>query len=200
MKSEMSNEKAKSIERLFNQISVEIKDYLFAIKEESVNEIMNGSIQRAQELLDNIMPIQTSAENLLNVHLSFLQVLNHKRNFAKSELRIITPIKSNETKSVESNPLVRSNILKAIIYLGGNADLKEVTDFVKRESSKSGLLLEKEKQIFSDNEKLLKVITEESYLMLKEGLVIEDNLSKKWEILSAGIEALSKSDISAKAN
>jgi len=200
MKSEKLNEKVKSIESLMNQISFEVKDYLISIKEESVNEIMNGSIQRAQELLDNILPIQASAENLSNVHLSFLQILLHKKNFAKPELRIITPIKSSETKSFESNPLVRSNILKALIYLGGNADLKEVTDFVKRESSKSGLLLEKEKQIFSDNEKLLKVITEESYLMLKEGLVIEDNLSKKWEILSAGIEALSKSDISAKAN
>ena len=194
------NNKKSEIENLLNQISLKAKEYLAYLKEESVSEIMSGSILQAKELLDKILPIQIAVDEFSNSKENLINALNFKKDNIKSDLRIITQNKVLESKSIQSNSIIRSNILKALIYLGGNADLFEISDFVKREIFKCNHIHEKEKTIFDDKEKLLKIISEESYLMLKDGLVIEDNLSKKWEILPAGIDSLSKYDVTAKAN
>lgn len=198
MKTEKLSEKGSSIEKLINQLTNEIKEYLTALKEDSINEIMNGSIIRAQELLDKVLPIQNTSEELFALQSKLINLLNSNQKSAKSEIKFANNEKIRETKNNQSNVIIRSNILKALIYLGGNADLNEISDFVKREIMKNGLVHEKEKPIIDDKEKLKKIITEESYLMMKESLVIEDNLSKKWEILPAGIDSLSKYDIETK--
>ncbi|PJA96067.1 MAG: hypothetical protein CO129_08475 [Ignavibacteriales bacterium CG_4_9_14_3_um_filter_34_10] len=204
MSNEANKEFVNDIQELMNKTSGKIELYLKSIKEESVNEILNGSITKAKEILETILPVQNAAENLMNAKEEFfaavkIQNLQQTNQSGKTELRVLNTTKNIPLKQSGGEKLFRASILKALIYLGGNAELKSVTEFVKRESIKTGIVHEKEIQIFDDEEKLLKIVMEESFRMLKEGLVIEDNLSKKWEILPAGIDFLSRHDISIKS-
>jgi hypothetical protein len=203
MSSELNKKFSDEIQELINKTNEAIEGFLKSIKEESVNEIMNGSIAKAQEILETVLPVQNAAENLMNVQNEFMNVVKFE-NFrqsnqsVKTELRVLNTSKNVNSKTSPADKLFRASILKSLIYLGGNADIKSITEFVKRESLKAGIVHEKEKPIFEDEEKLMKIVVEECYRMLKEGLIIEDNLSKKWEILQSGIDFLSRYDISVK--
>ncbi|GAB4132316.1 MAG: hypothetical protein Fur0015_05890 [Ignavibacteriales bacterium] len=202
MSGEINSEFVNEIEILMDKVTGKIELYLKSIKELSVNEIMHGSIPKAQEILVSVMPIQNAKENLINAQLELLNLLKAEKaktiESPKEQFRKTHYIKDEPTKIINQN-ILRAGILKSLIYLGGNADLKDISEFVKQEILKGNDSDDSAKLVTENDGQLKKIVSDESYRMLKEGFIIEDNLSKKWEILPAGIDFLSKYDLLAKS-
>lgn len=194
MSSEINSENVNEIEILMIKISERIESYINSIKKQSIDEIMNGSIQRAKEILDLILPIQNAKNNLVNAQYELINLLKLKNvkpiRTEKSESDVLININQNKLKAA---------ILKALIYLGGNAGSNEIYDYVKKDILKSNENENSFKQLIENENQFQKIMINECYLMLKDGLVIEDSLSKTWEILPAGIDFLSKFDLVSKS-
>lgn len=175
------------------------------MKLQSSEEILNGSIEKAQKLLQEIVPYQTFYQKLEETKNAFdaigqvsaddIEKVKEKIETLDQE-QIDKEVKeaneANEDAEVTSPINFRIPILKALIYLGGSSEEVEVTEFVKKEMK--GKLTKKDLEILENEsqEIWLDNLYSETSTMVDEGLLSRESSDKNWEIAQKGIDYLSK--------
>jgi len=203
--SSISENQKKEVEKSFKTCQQKIEDYIQSLKKFSSEEILNGSIEEAQKILTQIIPIENSSKELLEYHKDFMSKMiffgeespdapNKKPTGSPLEDKPKPPlekkIKSDE-KEISSSKTFRLSILKALIYLGGSARLNEVMDFIERDLKNKMKPGDFEK--LKNNElKWQKMVKIERDNMTNEGLLSSESSSGTWEIVQKGIDYLSK--------
>lgn len=198
------------IEDSFNSLFSEVDEFISELKLESSEEILNGSVSKAQELLSQIVPYESFYESLKDAKVSFENIgLKTKNNNSEINQNSNEPIndekiefeevnESEEIKTVSddlnftSQEKFRIPILKALIFLGGSADENEVTEFVKKDMKNKLTNLDFEIPEGEDKERWLSSLYFETATMTDEGLLNNEVGNKKWEIAQKGIDYLGK--------
>lgn len=202
--SQFSNEE---IHSAFNLVFDTINGYVGNLKKESSDEILNGSIAKAQKLIDEILPYENVVKKLVeakllleNIHSGNGKSENQNESekgdsvSGKQKTEDSTPEEGVDSDSMEFTPKenFRVPILKALIYLGGSAAIDKVVEFVKKDMKKK--LKEKDFEQVNDDgmEKWAENLFLESEEMKDEGLLNTEVKDGDWEIVQKGIDYLAK--------
>lgn len=205
MDPEKIKENKDEITTSFLELFEKADNLISEMKLQSSEEILNGSIEKAQKLLQEIIPYQTFYQKLEETKNAFdaigqvsaddIEKVKEKIETLDQE-QIDKEVKeaneTNEGTEVTSPINFRIPILKALIYLGGSSEEVEVTEFVKKEMK--GKLTKKDLEI-SENESKeiwLDNLFSETSTMVNEGLLSRESSNKNWEIAQKGIDYLSK--------
>lgn len=189
------------LEELVKSINSKVDSYIQALKLKSSDEILSGSISEAQKMLNQIIPIEEGYRQLSGCHDIFLEVLNGNYTINESEVKAgKTYSKSENSKEGDdsenlnytSDKMYRVPILKALIYLGGSANLDEVAEFIKKEMKNKFKPADLEKGKNGFDKLWIEMIHTQKVEMVNEGLVTEDKNEKVWEIVQQGIDYLAK--------
>ena len=189
------------LEELVKSINSKVDSYIQALKLKSSDEILSGSISEAQKMLNQIVPIEEGYRQLSGCHDIFLEVLNGNYTINESEVKAgKTYSKSENSKEGDdseslnytSDKMYRVPILKALIYLGGSANLDEVAEFIKKEMKNKFKPADLEKGKNGFDKLWIEMIHTQKVEMVNEGLVTEDKNEKVWEIVQQGIDYLAK--------
>jgi len=78
----------KELEELVKSISSKVDSYIQVLKLKSSDEILSGSIQAAQKLLNQIAPIEEGYKELSESHDKFFEVLNGDYTAVESEITV----------------------------------------------------------------------------------------------------------------
>ena len=205
----ISEEQLKSFLDEFDQ---KINGYMLSLKKRSSEEILNGSAQKAQNLLNKIIRVEAGVEKVSIAHKDFFKLI-------KGDFKTSSPVEEPQvsftktaTKQTEKNDdeLVehiviknksdsrsfkyRMPLLKALIYLGGNAQEDDVLEFVHKEIKKN--LTEEELSVNGDGKTKIWVrdLKVDSAQMVEEGLLTKDTEDNSYEITQMGIDYLAKND------
>lgn len=202
MDPEKIKENQADINNAFTDLFGKVDGLISEMKLQSSEEILNGSIEKAQKFLQEIIPYQTFYEKLKESKSAFdaigqvsadeIEKVKEKIETLDQE-QIDKEVKeANEGSDVTSPINFRIPILKALIYLGGSSEEVEVTEFVKKEFK--GKLSKKDLEIPKDekNERWLENLYSETATMIDEGLLSRESSNKNWEIAQKGIDYLSK--------
>jgi len=198
----------KDIKQAFENCNKKIDDHIHELKIISSEEILNGSIEEAQKILNHILPVETAAKKMLHYQEEFIKIIesanigknkavkseanNGKDNLEASEK---VPARNSENNNSTENFIspneYRVSILKSLIYLGGSASTKEVMGFIEkdlRKKFKQGDL----EAVNNNGEKIWEsMIKKERSVMESEGLLSEHSSDETWEIVQKGIDYLS---------
>lgn len=190
------------INTAFTDLFEKVDNLISEMKLQSSEEILNGSIEKAQKLLQEIMPYQTFYVKLKETKSAFdaigqvspdeIEKVKEKIETLDQE-QIDKEVKqANEGSDITSPINFRIPILKALIYLGGSSEEVEVMEFVKKEMK--GKLSKKDLEVPKDhkNEIWLDNLYTETATMVDEGLLSREKSDKNWEIAQKGIDYLSK--------
>ncbi len=197
------------VEIFLKEFNDKINGYILSLKKQSSEEILNGSAQKAQLLLNKVIRVEDGVKNVTASHNMLFGLLNDdssvqssiKQNDAVSDSE--TQIKSSESdknvfdnKSLEESVSVkyRKPLLKALIYLGGNAKEEDILEFVYKEVKKK--LTDEELSVNGDGKTKLWIrdLREDSDVMVSEGLINKDTDVNTYEITQSGIDYLAKND------
>jgi len=185
------------LEKMINSIGEKVSDYLISLKKKSAEEIINGSLVEAQNIISQILPIEDEYKQMADSHASFLKTLNGYETADLSN-------KTEESEKSELNKLDLSDmdftpndsyrvpILKALIYLGGSAKLPDVAGFIEKEMKNTFKPADQEKGTNGFGRLWVEMINTEKDNMMLEGLISEDNSGEQWEIVQNGIDYLSQ--------
>lgn len=188
----------KELENMVVSINSKIAEHIQGLKHKSSEEILSGSILEAQKIINQILPIETAFEKMDNCHTSFLSVLKNSESNSTSK---------NTTKNSEKGELekldfsemdftphefYRLSILKALIYLGGNSKLPDVTGFIEKEMKNKFKKGDHEKGTNGFEKLWIEMVNREKEIMVKENLISEDKKSQQWEIIQNGIDYLAQ--------
>jgi hypothetical protein len=188
----------KEIEDLVFSINSKVFDYIKLLKRNSSEEILNGSIVEAQKIINQILPIETEFKKMDVVHNSFLSIL---QNNGIDKTTHESPNKSlnNDLEHLDlsemdftSQEYYRVPILKALIYLGGNAKLSEVASFIEKEMKNKFKKGDHEKGTNGFEKLWVEMVSREKENMVNEELISEDKKNEQWEIIQNGINYLSQ--------
>jgi len=183
----------KEIESLILSINSQVNEYIKKLKQISSEEILNGSIMEAQKIISKILPIESEFEKMNHSQKSFLALLqngevkNGKFNTNNSDLEKL------DLSEMDFTPqdLYRLPILKALIYLGGNAKLSEIAGFIEKEMKNKFKKGDHEKGTGGFEKLWVEMVSHEKETMINEKLISEDTKSGQWEIIQNGIDYLS---------
>ena len=183
----------KEIESLILSINSQVNEYIKKLKQISSEEILNGSIMEAQKIISKILPIESEFEKMNHSQKSFLALLqngevkNGKFNTNNSDLEKL------DLSEMDFTPqdLYRLPILKALIYLGGNAKLSEIAGFIEKEMKNKFKKGDHEKGTGGFEKLWVEMVSREKENMITEELISEDTKSEQWEIIQNGIDYLS---------
>lgn len=209
MNSEQLKNSKNEIDESFVSLFKNVDNLIVDMKLVSSEEILNGSVEEAQKLLQQILPYQKFYNKLKETKSVFdeisgvskedlelvkekIEALDQKEvdeevNVAKEEIEVI-----EEELEVTSQINYRIPILKALIFLGGSSEEIEVSDFVKKEMKNKFTKLDLEKPEDGDKENWLNNLYFETATMIDEGLLANESSNKNWEIAQKGIDYLSK--------
>lgn len=209
MNSEQLKNSKNEIDESFVSLFKNVDNLIVDMKLVSSEEILNGSVEEAQKLLQQILPYQKFYNKLKETKSVFdeisgvskedlelvkekIEALDQKEvdeevNVAKEEIEVI-----EEELEVTSQINYRIPILKALIFLGGSSEEIEVSDFVKKEMKNKFTKLDLEKPEDGDKENWLNNLYFETATMIDEGLLVNESSNKNWEIAQKGIDYLSK--------
>ncbi len=197
------------IKQTINSLFEDVDKFISDLKVESSEEILNGSVAKAQELLSQVMPYQNFYEKLKEAKYSFDNINSltnqkeskqvDKKEDAKEEGVEFVEVEDveevltdDQLQDFTSQEKFRIPILKALIFLGGSADENEVTEFVKKDMKNKLTALDYEIPEGEDKERWLSSLYFETATMIDEGLLSNESGSKKWEIAQKGIDYLGK--------
>jgi hypothetical protein len=198
------------LKSFINEFDSKIKGYMLSLKQKSSDEILNGSAQKAQDLLNKIIKFEDGVKNLTEAHLKFLELLSdnnskvEKKSFENISFKGIDSPGTEESdqlvehdqkeKNGGSSKKYRMPFLKALIYLGGNAREDDVLEFVHKEVKKN--LTEEELSINGDGKTKIWIrnLRKDSEVMVSEGLLNRDPEENSYEITQTGIDYLAKHD------
>ena len=188
----------KELEELVASINEKVDVYIKSLKRKSSEEILNGSILEAQKIINQILPIETEFQKLDAAHTSFLSILQN------NEMKLTSNSTKNKSPNEELEHLdlsemdftpqeyYRVPILKALIYLGGNAKLSEVAGFIEKEMRDKFKKGDNEKGTNGFDKLWIEMISREKESMVNEELISEDKKGEQWEIIQNGINYLSQ--------
>lgn len=188
---------------LGKQFGNKVDAFLKNLKKSSSQEVLNGSIKKAQDMLNHLLLVEEKFKKLNNNVDEFLEALKHFKDFnSAAEERLISPqqpsftsVKKNyEVKPDGSNQKIKLNILKGLIYLGGNGNRDDVGEFVYDELKRIDKNYLKEMNLVDNLDGLQQILVNESRKMLEEKLINIADEGQKWEILPKGIDFLAKND------
>ncbi len=185
------------LEKMINSIDNKVHDYVKSLKQKSSEEILNGSLVEAQNIISQILPIEDEYKQMAKCHSSFLELLNGNKT-------VDTSNKSETSGKLELNRLDLSDmdftpndtyrvpILKALIYLGGSAKLPDVAGFIEKEMKNKFKPADQEKGANGFGKLWIEMVNTEKENMVLEGLISEDKAGEQWEIVQKGIDYLSQ--------
>ena len=185
------------LEEMINSIGEKVSGYVNLLKKKSSEEILNGSLTEAQNIISQILPIEKEYEQMAKCHTSFLNLLNNDNKVVKSNKSDVSE-KSELTKldlsdmDFTPNDTYRVPILKALIYLGGSAKLPDVAGFIEKEMKNKFKPADQEKGTNGFGKLWVEMVHTEKENMLSEGLISEDKDGEQWEIIQNGIDYLSQ--------
>jgi hypothetical protein len=185
------------LEKMINSIGEKVNGYVNLLKKKSSEEILNGSLTEAQNIISQILPIEKEYEQMAKCHTSFLNLLNNNNIVEKSNKSNISE-KSDLTKldlsdmDFTPNDTYRVPILKALIYLGGTAKLPDVAGFIEKEMKNKFKPADQEKGTNGFGKLWVEMVHTEKENMLSEGLISEDKDGEQWEIIQNGIDYLAQ--------
>ncbi len=185
------------LEKMINSIGDRVNDYVKSLKKKSSEEILNGSLVEAQNIIGQILPIEDEYKQMTKCHTSFLKVLNGNKS-TDSSTKSENPEKSELNKldlsdmDFTTNDTYRIPILKALIYLGGSAKLPDVAGFIEKEMKNKFKPADQEKGTNGFGKLWVEMVHTEKENMVSEGLISEDKSGEQWEIIESGIEYLSQ--------
>jgi len=192
------------IKESFQTLFGEVDGLISELKLKSSEEILNGSVAKAQELLSQIVPYEKFYKRLKSAKDAFEEIENGSQlKDSEEETKITEDIEVNKTEEVEeekedndhpdfsSQENFRIPILKALIFLGGSSEEVDVTEFVKKDMKNKLTDIDQEIPDGEDKERWLSSVYFETATMIDEGLLNNDS-SKKWEIAQKGIDYLGK--------
>jgi hypothetical protein len=188
----------KELENLVFSINTKIGEYIQSLKHKSSEEILNGSIQEAQKIINQILPIESEFKKMDECHNSFLSVLKNsgiatstKNTQLNSEKGDLSKLDLSEMDFTPSE-YYRVPILKALIYLGGNAKLSDVAGFIEKEMKNKFKTADHEKGTSGFGKLWVEMVNREKESMVSEKLIMEDKKSEQWEIIQNGIDFLAQ--------
>ena len=188
----------KELEDMIVSINVKVGEYIQALKHKSSEEILNGSILEAQKIINQILPIETEFEKMDACHNSFLSVIrnsivaNSSQNTSESSAKKDLEKLDLSEMEFTSSELYRVPILKALIYLGGNARLSDVAGFIEKEMKNKFKKGDHEKGTNGFGKLWVEMVNREKENMVKEKLISEDKKNEQWEIIPNGIDYLAQ--------
>lgn len=207
----------KALEAAFEKVNDEIKNYIQSLKQLSSDEILNGSIEKAQKILLQIIPVQDGAREVEKEHVKFLEVIKSikvdtsnsaqiKKEAHNSPKTEPTQVQNDEEseelmeeelleEEIETNESsgkeFRLSILKALIYLGGSAKIEEIFNFIERDMRSK--FKTKDLEVNGDGQAHWKnAVKTERTNMVEQGLLSADSTNGTWEIVQKGIDYLSQ--------
>jgi len=136
-----TEKKRKELEEAFEACHKKIEEYLKSLKLFSSEEVLNGSIENAQKILNEILPIENESKKLMEAENNFMRMISDLKIDSNSDDKEAKPDKKEEVnftgdtsngldKSAPPRKNYRMSILKALIYLGGSARVDEVLGFI----------------------------------------------------------------------
>ncbi len=188
----------KELEELVSSINSKVDEYIKTLKRKSSEEILEGSVLEAQKIINQIMPIENEFKKMDEAHSSFLSVLLNKSEETTTTSTQIQTEKSDLEKldlsEMDFTPqeYYRVPILKALIYLGGNAKLSEIAGFIEKEMKNKFKKADHEKGTNGFEKLWIEMVSREKENMINEKLISEDNKGEQWEIIQNGIDYLSQ--------
>ena len=224
-KSDHVFEKKVELEVMINTIGVKVNEFVELLKRKSSDEILNGSLEEAQSILAQILPIEIEYKQFVEAQKSFLKVLianqfsnisNETEDLEAEEERereeILKAVDSPKIeKSVDPdrdrvelsnlnmsgmdftpNESYRIPILKALIYLGGSAKLEDVAGFIEKDMKSKFKQADHERGANGFAKLWIEMVNREKENLLLEGLISQDTINEKCEIVQNGIEYLSQ--------
>ncbi len=188
----------KELENLVFSINTKIGEYIQSLKHKSSEEILNGSIQEAQKIINQILPIESEFKKMDECHNSFLSILKNSGNTTSTKNTQLNSEKGDLSKldlsEMDFTPseYYRVPILKALIYLGGNAKLSDVAGFIEKEMKNKFKTADHEKGTSGFGKLWVEMVNREKESMVSEKLIMEDKKSEQWEIIQNGIDFLAQ--------
>lgn len=209
MNSEQLNNSKHEINESFTSLFKNVDNLIVDMKLVSSEEILNGSVEEAQKLLQQILPYQRFYEKLKETKGVFDEISGVSKEdieIAKEKIEALdqneideeVKVANEELEAAEEDAEVTSQInyripiLKALIFLGGSSEEVEVTEFVKKEMKNKFTKLDLEKPDDGDKENWINNLYFETATMIDEGLLANEASNKNWEIAQKGIDYLSK--------
>jgi len=183
----------KEIESLILSINSQVNEYIKKLKQISSEEILNGSIMEAQKIISKILPIESEFEKMNQSQKSFLELLKNGEVTNAKTSSINNDLDKLDLSEMDFTPqdYYRLPILKALIYLGGNAKLPEIAGFIEKEMKNKFKKGDHEKGTSGFEKLWVEMVSHEKETMINEKLISEDTKSGQWEIIQNGIDYLS---------
>lgn len=190
------------LQSFINDFGEKIRGYISNLKQQSSDEILNGSVQKAQRLLDKIVLVEEGIKKVSSAHEYLLAILEQSEN-GKIDSDYINEKFKGRDKNTSGNSSefekdkserFRLPLLKALIYLGGSSDEAEIIEYIKKDPGK---VLSKDEIESNSNGKEAKWISEirrQCKIMKDENLLKFDESRNQWEIRQKGIDCLAKND------
>ena len=190
------------LKMFMNEFGEKIRGYVANLKQKSSNEILNGSVQKAQRLLDKVVLVEEGVDKVTTAHEFLLAILEQSEN-ENIDSEFISDKFRGKVKNSSDNPSdtvkeksarFRMPLLKALIYLGGSSDEEEIVEYIKKEPAK---ILSKEEIDSNDGDKepnWISEIRQQCKIMNLEKLIKFDESRNQWEISQKGIDCLAKND------
>ncbi len=194
----------------FENVYDKINGYVAGLKQQSSDEILNGSLEKAQKLLNELVPYESVIKKLTEAKELFDKIKNGS-NGKETESEDNEENNSEQPEGEEDDVIFdtqfldeegedritpendfRIPMLKGLIYLGGSAAIDEVIGFVKKDMKNK--LTPKDTEIINDDglEKWHESLLIESERMVEEGLITNEKKEGHWEIVQKGIDYLAK--------
>lgn len=209
MNSKQLKKSQNEIDESFTSLFKNVDNLISEMKLASSEEILTGSVEEAQKLLQQILPYQKFYDKLNETKGVFDEISGVSKEdleFAKEkiealdqeevdeEVKVVNEVPEiiEEESEVTSQINYRIPILKALIYLGGSSEEIEVTEFVHKEMKEKFTQSDLEKPDDGDKENWLNNLYFETATMIDEGLLANESSNKNWEIAQKGIDYLSK--------
>ncbi len=185
------------LEKMINSIGEKVSDYVKSLKKQSSEEILNGSLEEAQKIISQILPIENEYKQMKMSHTSFLKVLNGKKIIDSStKTKVSEKLEINKLDlsgmDFTANETYRVPILKALIYLGGSAKLNDVIGFIEKEMKNKFKPADQEKGTNGFEKLWIEMVNTEKENLVLEGLITEDKSGGQWEIVQSGIDYLAQ--------
>ena len=188
----------KELENLVLSINTKVGEYIQSLKQQSSEEILNGSIQEAQKIISQILPVENGFKKMDECHTTFLSVLNNAVATTSSKNTQLDSGKDDLSKldlsEMDFTPSenYRIPILKALIYLGGNAKQSDVLGFIAKEMKTKFKSADHEKGANGFEKLWIEMVDREKESMVNERLISEDKKNEQWEIIQNGIDFLAQ--------
>jgi len=191
------------IKKTFILSKEKIDAHIHELRVRSSDEVLNGSIEEAQKFLNHILPIESAAKKMIRYQNEFVKIIEsvdvrkangrravQKNSESEDTLENVTS-NINSSENFTTQIEFRLSILKALIYLGGSANVQKVMEFIGKDMRKKLRKGDFDTPNGSGEKRWEIAVKKERELMEAEGLLNKQSTTGMWEIVQRGIDYLS---------